>query len=101
MALVYHHILFIRGNICGVRGPDGALYSVSTSWWMEGDSFLQWFEKMFVLAVSHMTTDAPVFLFFDGHHSHITLRLVKVARANNIHLICFPPHATHTPAFKT
>ena len=71
-------------------GPAGALYSVSTSWWMEGDNFLQWFEKMFVPAVSHMTTGAPVFLFFDGHHSHI----------NNIHLICFPPQATHTPAFR-
>ena len=33
--------------------------------------------------------------FFDGHHSHITLRLVEVARGNNIHLICFPPHATY------
>ena len=58
-------------------GPAGALYSVSTSGWMEGDNFLQWFEKMFVPAVSHMTTDAPVFLFFDGHHSHKTLRLVE------------------------
>ena len=73
-------------------GPNGVMYSVSDSGWMESANFLQWFEKMFVPAVRHIT---PIILFFDGHHSHLTLRLIEVARSNNIHLICFPPHVTH------
>ena len=73
-------------------GPSGTMYSVSDSGWMESANFLQWFEKMFLPAVRHMS---PVILFFDGHHSHLTLRLIEVARSSNIHLICFPPHVTH------
>lgn len=73
-------------------GPAGAMYSVSDSGWMEGANFLQWFTKMFIPAVSHCS---PVFLFFDGHHSHLTLDLLQLARTNGIHLVCFPPHATH------
>ena len=73
-------------------GPNGVMYSVSDSRWMESANFLQWFEKMFVPAVRHIT---PITLFLDGHHSHLTLRLIEIVRSNNIHLICFPPHVTH------
>ena len=34
-------------------------------------------------------------LIFDGHHSHISLELIELARENNIHLLCLPPHTTH------
>ena len=76
-------------------GPAGAMYSVSGSGWMEGANFLQWFTKMFIPAVSHCS---PVFLFFDGHHSHLTLDLLQLAHTNGIHLVCFPPHATYFAA---
>ena len=76
-------------------GPAGCLYSVSDSGWMESANFQQWFSKLFVAAVMPMTMTAPVVLFFDGHHSHISLKLIEVARSNNIHLVCFPPHVTH------
>ena len=77
------------------NGPAGCLYSVSDSGWMESANFLQWFTKLFVSAVRPMTATAPVVLFFDGHNSHISLELIKVARSNNVHLVCFPPHVTH------
>ena len=76
-------------------GPAGCLYSVSDSGWMESANFQQWFSKLFVAAVMPMTMTAPVVLFFDGHHSHISLKLIEVVRSNNIHLVCFPPHVTH------
>ena len=47
---------------------------------------------MYVPAVKHLT---PVVLFFDGHHSHKSLELLKVTRSNDIHLVCLPPHVTH------
>jgi hypothetical protein len=34
-------------------------------------------------------------LFLDGHFSHITLEVVDLARANNITIICIPPHSSH------
>ena len=50
---------------------------------------------VFLPAVKHYFSKLPVVLFFDGHHSHMSLKLIEVARSNNMHLICFPPHCTH------
>lgn len=50
---------------------------------------------MFIPATKDLTIKYPVVLFFDGHHSHLSLKLIKMARENRIHLICFPPHCTH------
>jgi len=50
---------------------------------------------MLVPATKHLSKDLPSTLFFDGHHSHISLSLIELARANKVHLICFPPHCTH------
>lgn len=76
-------------------GPAGSLFSVSDSGWMEAANFKQWFDRMFVPAVKHLTASAPVVLIFDGHHSHISIELINAARSNNIHLLCLPPHSTH------
>ena len=76
-------------------GPAGCMYSVSDSGWMESANFFQWFQKMFLPAIRHLTATAPVVLFFDGHHSHLSIRLIELARSNNVHLVCFPPHSTH------
>ena len=76
-------------------GPAGSMYSVSDSGWMEAANFKQWFEKLFLLAVKHLTAKAPVVLIFDGHHSHISLELIELAKKNSIHLLCLPPHSTH------
>ena len=77
------------------NGPAGSLYSVSDSGWMESANFIQWFSKLFLPAVKHLVDTAPIILFFNGHHSHISIKLIEEARANKVHLICFPPHTTH------
>ena len=33
-------------------------------------------------------------LIEDGHGSHITLDVIELARANNIHLLCLPAHTS-------
>ncbi len=45
--------------------------------------------------MKHLTVKHPVLLIFHGHHSHISLALIELARDNNIHLLCLPPHSTH------
>ena len=37
----------------------------------------------------------PIFLFFDGHASHLTYSTVKAAMDDQIIMICLPPHASH------
>ena len=74
------------------NGPAGALYGVSGSKWMEGANFKNWFEKLFVPAVSSLLSTGAVVLFVDGHHSHLTMELIQAARS---HLFCLPPHTTH------
>ena len=71
-------------------GPAGAVYGISDSGWMDSANFLSWFKKLILPAVSHLTASGPVYLFFDGHHSHISLQLIKEARENNpncIHIV--------------
>ena len=34
-------------------------------------------------------------LFFDGHHSHLSLKLITTAKKHNIWLYCLPPNTTH------
>ena len=60
-------------------GPAGCMFSVSDSGWMESMNFNQWFEKMFLPATKHLSKDFPIVLFFDGHHSHISLSLIELA----------------------
>ena len=76
-------------------GPAGTLFGVSNSGWMEGANFLDWFKKLFLSAVQHLSSKPGVVLFVDGHHSHLTLELIELARERGVHLVCFPPHMTH------
>ena len=62
---------------------------------MEKGNFLQWLKKMFVPAIQHLSTPPGVALFVDGHHSHMSLKLIEFAREKGVHLVCFPPHMTH------
>ena len=76
-------------------GPAGAVYGVSDSGWMEDANFANWLEKMYVPAVTHLLRTGPVVLFVDGHHSHISLQVIRAARSKSIHMLCLPPHVTH------
>lgn len=70
--------------------PAGAWYGVSKSGWMEAEYFLDWFISVYFAAADHLVT-----LVVDGHHSHLSLPLVKAARGKDVHLCSLPPHSTH------
>ena len=76
-------------------GPAGACYGVSQSGWMEELNYLKWFEVQFYPAVKHLLATGPVVLFFDGHFSHMGIRLIQKACSLGIHLFCLPPNTTH------
>ena len=54
------------------------------------------FKKLFLPAVSSMLENGPAILFMDGHASHISLELIRPARAYGVILSCLPSYTTHT-----
>lgn len=43
----------------------------------------------------HADPNYPIIIFFDGHGSHLTVRMIALARKCGVHLFCLPPHTTH------
>ena len=76
-------------------GSAGTLFGVNDLGWMDAPNYLSWFTKLFLPAVAYLTKTAPVVLLQDGHHSHISLELIKRARDNNVIILCLPPNTTH------
>lgn len=77
----------------------GTKYSCSKNGWMEEPQFFEWFSTSFVDHVNflrnskNMETQTAL-LLFDGHCSHISIRIIKTAMQNNIHLMKLPSHLT-------
>ncbi|KAL7297743.1 hypothetical protein TKK_0008778 [Trichogramma kaykai] len=62
--------------------------------YMQTDIFTRWFRKY--IEFSHATKDAPVFLIWDGHSTHIrNVEVIELARENVVVILCFPSHCTH------
>ena len=76
----YHPSLFTRGSIFYSSwtkgGPAGVMYAVSDSGRMEKENYESCFMKMCLPATSHLRESAPVVLFFEGHHSLISISLI-------------------------
>ena len=74
-------------------GPRGTSYGVTKSGWMEDTVFEDWFVKHYVKWAADFRK--PCILFLDGHGSHLTYKVVESALANQIVMICLPPHTSH------
>ena len=74
-----------RGN----KALPDTMYSVSDSGWMTKTIFLSWFE-MFCLQI----TQRPLLLIFDGHLTHLSIDLIRKARAEDVTILKLPPHTT-------
>lgn len=78
---------------------SGTFYAVSKNGWMEESVFFNWFSKSFVHHVQQLrqynnNESQTALLLFDGHCSHISIRILKSAIDNNIVLVKFPSHLT-------
>ena len=74
-------------------GPRGTSYGLTKSGWMEDTVFEDWFVKHYVKWAADFRK--PCILFLDGHGSHLTYKVVESALANQIVMICLPPHTSH------
>ena len=67
------------------------LFGNSESGWINSQLFVEWF-AFFIKNIPPMR---PVLLIQDGHSSHVSIELIEMARANNVVLLCLPPHTSH------
>lgn len=89
----------VQARWTSTKAYPGTVYSVFTNGWMEEPQFFNWFKTVFVEWVKQLRLekDLPVqeaLLMYDGHKSHISLRIVECAIDNQISLVKFPSHLT-------
>ena len=70
--------------------PD-TLFMSSETGWINSELYLQWFQFF----LDHIPPVRPVLLLEDGHASHTSIEVLELARANGVHILCFPAHSTH------
>jgi hypothetical protein len=63
------------------------------SGWTDQQCFFDYLEKLFIPNTKHLKR--PILLIFDGHHAHLSIKVVRLAIQNEIHLLCLPSHSTH------
>ena len=74
--------------------PPSSIHGCHKSGWMTIDLFTQWFQHF--LQATSPTAEKPVLLVLDGHSTHTkNIQVIDLARANNVHILCLPPHCTH------
>ncbi len=62
------------------------------------DDFLgtDWFKLSFLpQSTARNTSGKPILLVYDGHGSHETTPIIRMALERNTILLCLPPHTTH------
>ena len=69
----------------------GTKFMTSDSGWIMQGLYLEWLK--FVIA--SIPPACLVLLIEDGHGSHVTLDLIELARANDVHLLFLPLHTSH------
>ena len=67
------------------------VFQTSPNGWINQELYIEWF-KFFI---QNLPPARPVLLLQDGHGSHISIALIELARANDIHLLCIPAHTSH------
>ena len=81
----YFNSVLAKGEV------PATLYGMSSSGWMDQELFSDWFLHHFL---EHAVTSRPLMLLLDGHSSHYTLELVKLAAQHDVVIFCLPPHTT-------
>ncbi|KAI5700133.1 hypothetical protein M8J76_002129 [Diaphorina citri] len=75
--------------------PPETLVECHPSGWMQSEIFAPTWFNHFLKHARPSATD-PVLLILDGHSTHVkNIRLVEMARENNVHILVIPPHTSH------
>jgi hypothetical protein len=85
-----HHL------ICIGNSPSACSIALSDTGWTNDLIGAEWFRKCFIpQAKERNVTGKEILLMYDGHHSHDTLEIRKMAVQSNVELFKIPAHTTH------
>lgn len=89
----------VQARWTSTDGFPGTLYATSKNGWMEEAQFLNWFANGFIPFVKEIrskesTLNQSALLVYDGHCSHISVKIIEIALQNNIVLMRLPSHLT-------
>jgi len=79
-------------------GPPGSTYGCSATGWFNGIQFENWFINNFLPFVKNSSTPPEgntVVLLGDNLSSHYSLKVVELAKENNIYFAFLPANSTH------
>jgi hypothetical protein len=80
-------------NYLIANGPEGSVVSANKSEWITEDHFLLLLEN--VIKHTRVMKYKPVLFLLDNHHSHLSLKVLDLAKDNGVVLLSFPPHTPH------
>ncbi|XP_065671731.1 jerky protein homolog-like [Hydra vulgaris] len=75
--------------------PPGWGLGKSDSGWMTAECFYEYFTNVLVPYLKSINTQLPIYMFMDGHRSHLSKELSMYCSSERIHLISLFPNATH------
>ena len=70
----------------------GTTYGLSDNGWVNSELFEAWLSEHFL---QHAVSARPLLLLLDGHSTHYQPQLLRVAKENDVIMLCLPPHTTH------
>ena len=70
----------------------GTTYGLSDNGWINTELFEAWMSEHFL---QHAVLARPLLLLLDGHSTHYQPQLLRLAKENDVIILCLPPHTTH------
>lgn len=67
-------------------------YAASPNGWMQTDLFNNYFEKNFL---KQCVKERPLLVIYDGHSTHLDIKLIESAVQNDVTILKLPPHTSH------
>ena len=67
-------------------------YGLSNNEWINSELFQAWLSEHFL---QHAVSARPLLLLLDGHSTHYQPQLLRLAKENDVIMLCLPPHTTH------
>ena len=89
----------VQARWTSLEAYPGTEYAASKNGWMEEPQFFHWFKDCFISYVQLLREkkrllDQAAVLLYDGHSSHVSIRIIEEALNSNIQLVRLPSHLT-------
>lgn len=83
---------YVMENWLNDDSPTQTALSTTSRGWMETTLFYNWFRDVFL---PNIPEERPVLLIYDGHTTHVSTDLIRLALNNEVTIMKLPPHTTH------